>query len=281
MPPLTTTEANGKTELAQRFRLDDLMQMAREEGRIVAEDAAARLGVTVQTIRRDLLKLAETGRLTRVHGGAVLPSGTANIGYDDRRGLLSAEKAAIAAACAAAIPDNAAIFMNIGTTTEAVARALLGHKNILVVTNNMNVANILVANPDCEIVVAGGQLRRTDGGLVGALANRIVEQFKFDFAVIGCSAIDADGDLLDFDIMEVGVSQTALTRTRKTLLVADHSKFARSAPARIASLADIDSFFTDAPLAPALSAKCRTWKTDVVVAGAGEAGKPGDGAASN
>lgn len=257
------------------------MQMAREEGRIVAEDAAARLGVTVQTIRRDLLKLAETGRLTRVHGGAVLPSGTANIGYDDRRGLLSAEKAAIAAACAAAIPDNAAIFMNIGTTTEAVARALLGHKNILVVTNNMNVANILVANPDCEIVVAGGQLRRTDGGLVGALANRIVEQFKFDFAVIGCSAIDADGDLLDFDIMEVGVSQTALTRTRKTLLVADHSKFARSAPARIASLADIDSFFTDAPLAPALSAKCRTWKTDVVVAGAGEAGKPGDGAASN
>nr|WP_272213963.1 DeoR/GlpR family DNA-binding transcription regulator [Marinicella sp. W31]MDC2879905.1 DeoR/GlpR family DNA-binding transcription regulator [Marinicella sp. W31] len=188
------------------------------------------------------MKLSEAGKLTRVHGGAVLASGTSNIGYADRRALNPDKKEAIAAACAANIPDNAAIFMNIGTTTEAVARQLLGHRGILVVTNNINVANTLVANPDCEIVVAGGQLRRTDGGLVGTLANNIVEQFKFDLAIIGCSAMDDDGDLLDFDMMEVGVSQTAVRRARKTFLVADHSKFARSAPARIASLADIDTF---------------------------------------
>lgn len=259
--------------MSQTFRLDDLMRIAREEGRIVAEEAAARMGVTVQTIRRDLLKLSDAGKLTRVHGGAVLPSGTANIGYDDRRSLHSDEKANIAAACAAAIPDNAAIFMNIGTTTEAVARALLGHSKLLVVTNNINVANILVANPDCEIVLAGGLLRRTDGGLVGALANRIVEQFKFDLAVIGCSAIDDDGDLLDFDIMEVGVSQTAIARSRKTFLVADHSKFSRTAPARIASLADINTFFTDRSLTPELSASCKRWNTDIAVS---ETEKPAD-----
>ncbi|MBB4123049.1 DeoR/GlpR family DNA-binding transcription regulator [Martelella radicis] len=253
--------------MSQTFRLDDLMQMAREEGRIVAEDAARRMGVTVQTIRRDLLKLSESGKLTRVHGGAVLASGTTNIGYADRRELNTDEKAAIAAACVAEIPDNAAIFMNIGTTTEAVARALIGHRGILVVTNNINVANTLVANPDCEIVVAGGQLRRTDGGLVGTLANSIVEQFKFDLAIIGCSAMDADGDLLDFDMMEVGVSQTAIRRARKTFLVADHTKFARSAPARIASLADIDAFFTDRPLDAELTSRCKAWNTRVVVAG--------------
>ncbi|TNB46035.1 DeoR/GlpR transcriptional regulator [Martelella lutilitoris] len=253
--------------MSQTFRLDDLMQMARTEGRIVAEDAAKRMGVTVQTIRRDLLKLAEAGKLTRVHGGAVLASGTSNIGYADRRALNTAEKAAIAAACAAEIPDNAAIFMNIGTTTEAVAQALLGHRGILVVTNNINVANTLVANPDCEIVVAGGQLRRTDGGLVGTLANRIVDEFKFDLAIIGCSAMDADGDLLDFDMLEVGVSQTAIRRARKTFLVADHTKFTRSAPARIASLADIDTFFTDRPLDAALTARCKAWNTRVVIAG--------------
>ncbi|AQZ49656.1 Glycerol-3-phosphate regulon repressor [Martelella mediterranea DSM 17316] len=263
---MKATAKPGKA-VSQTFRLDDLMQMAREEGRIVAEDAARRLGVTVQTIRRDLLTLSERGKLTRVHGGAVLPSGTANIGYDDRRALYAAEKAAIAEACAAAIPENAAIFMNIGTTMEAVAARLLGHKNLVVVTNNINVANILVANPGCEIVVAGGQLRRADGGLVGPLANRIVEQFKFDLAVIGCSAIDGDGDLLDFDMMEVGVSQTAIRRARKTVLVADHSKFARTAPARIASLADIATFFTDQPLAAPLAERCREWGTDVVVSG--------------
>ena len=67
------------------------------------------------------------------------------------------------------IPDGASVFMNIGTSTEAVARQMLNHKDLMVVTNNTNVANILVENPDCEIVVAGGVLRRSDGGLVGNL----------------------------------------------------------------------------------------------------------------
>jgi hypothetical protein len=75
-----------------------------------------------------------------------------------------------------------------------------------VVTNNMNVANILVANPGCEIMVAGGRLRRTDGGLVGELTTQFFEQFKVDYAVIGTSALDRDGDLLDFDLAEVRVS---------------------------------------------------------------------------
>ncbi|TPW27503.1 DeoR/GlpR transcriptional regulator [Martelella alba] len=252
--------------MAENFRLNDLMQIARAEGRIVAEDAAERLGVTVQTIRRDLVKLSETGKLTRVHGGAVLPSGTANIGYADRRGLMAAEKAAIATACTSAVPDDAALFLNIGTTTEAVAHALLSHRRLMVVTNNINVANTLVANPGCEIVVAGGHLRRSDGGLVGTLANRIVEQFKFDIAIIGCSALDQDGDLLDFDMLEIGVTQAAIARARKTFLVADHSKFSRNAPARIASLADIDTVFTDRPLSPALTKACHDWKTEIRIA---------------
>ena len=78
--------------------------------------------------------------------------------------------------------------------------------------------------------------------------------------------MDADGDLLDFDIQEVGVSQTIIAQARKTFLVADHSKFTRSAPARIASLSEITTFFTDRSLPNRLAAQCRDWKTDVVVA---------------
>jgi DeoR family glycerol-3-phosphate regulon repressor len=84
--------------------------------------------------------------------------------------------------------------------------------------------------------------------------------------VIGCSALDREGDLLDFDIQEVGVSQAILRQARKTFLVADHSKFTRSAPARIASLSAIDTFFTDQPLAPDLARKCEHWGTEVIVA---------------
>ncbi len=84
--------------------------------------------------------------------------------------------------------------------------------------------------------------------------------------MIGCSALDEDGDLLDFDIQEVGVSQTIIARSRKTYLVADHSKLKRSAPARIASLADVDAFFTDQPLPNRLEARCREWGVDVHIA---------------
>ena len=252
--------------MSQSFRHPEILDIARREGRVTVEGLAAHFGVTLQTIRRDLTDLAEGGRLERVHGGAVLPSSTTNIGYEDRRALNSDAKTRIAGACAARIPNDISLFLNIGTSTEAVARALLHHRNLLVVTNNMNVANILVANPECEVIVTGGSLRRSDGGLIGTLAVETIRQFKFDLAVIGCSALDRDGDLLDFDVQEVGVSQTIIQQSRRTFLVADASKFKRTAPARIASLAAVEAFFTDAPVPDSVRIGCAEWETEVVVA---------------
>lgn len=252
--------------MALSIRQADILDLARSEGRVVVETLARRFDVTVQTIRRDLAELSDAGLLDRVHGGAVLRTGVANLGYDERRRMNEAGKAALAGAAAAAIPDNSSLILNIGTTTEAVARALLGHRNLTVVTNNMNVANILAANPSSEVVVAGGVLRRSDGGLVGELTTHVFEQFKVDIAVIGCSALDEEGDILDFDLAEVRVSKAILRQARRAFLVADASKLGRPAPARLASLAEIDAVFTDAPLPEALAERCRTWDTDVVVA---------------
>jgi DeoR family transcriptional regulator, glycerol-3-phosphate regulon repressor len=251
--------------MSRTFRQPEILQIARRTGKVTVDGLAEHFDVTLQTIRRDLTELADAGELARVHGGAVLPSGTMNIGYEERRGLNDGAKLAIARACAAAIPTDASIFLNIGTSTEAVARELLHHRNIMVVTNNINVANILNANPDCEIIVTGGTLRRADGGLVGSLTAQTIRQFKFDFAVIGCSALDEDGDLLDFDIHEVSVSQTIINQSRKTFLVADHSKFSRRAPARIASLSEIDTVFTDLALPGELSARCMAWDTKIKI----------------
>nr|WP_321253395.1 DeoR/GlpR family DNA-binding transcription regulator [uncultured Ruegeria sp.] len=245
------------------FRQSDILEIARQQGRVTVEGLAEQFSVTVQTIRRDLAELADMGKLDRVHGGAVLHSGVSNIGYEDRRGLNEEAKSRIGEICAASIPDGASVFMNIGTSTEAVARHLLDHKNLMVVTNNMNVANILVENPECRVVVAGGVLRRSDGGLIGDLTASTIRQFKVDYAIIGCSALDADGDLLDFDFQEVQVSQTIIAQARQTFLVADQSKFQRTAPARIASLADIGMFFTDHALPHDLKAKCEEWDTQV------------------
>ncbi len=252
--------------MAQTFRQPEIIEIARRAGKVTVEGLADHFGVTHQTIRRDLAELADTGKLERVHGGAILPSGITNIGYEDRRALNQTAKVDIARACSALLPNDCSIFLNIGTTTEKVAAALLNHRNIMVVTNNMNVATTLAANPEAQVIVTGGTLRRSDGGLIGNLTTDTIRQFKFDHAIVGCSAMDSEGDLLDFDISEVGVSQTIIRQSRHVTLVADHTKFLRHAPARIGSLAEVDRFITDCQIDPKLAEACKSWGTEVVVA---------------
>lgn len=252
--------------MALNIRQIEILDLIRATGRVGVEDLAERFDVTLQTIRRDLGELADQGMLDRIHGGAVIRVGASNIGYDERRRMNEGAKAAIARTCAAVIPDNCSIVINLGTTTEAVARELQRHRNLTVITNNMNVANILVANESCEIMVAGGALRRSDGGLVGDLTTEFIAQFKPDFAIIGASALDSDGDLLDFDMAEVRVSRAIVSLARKTFLVTDTSKLERAAPVRIISMAELDTVFVDQPLPADLTEKCRGWETSVVVA---------------
>lgn len=240
-----------------------ILNRARDRGKVNATKLAAEFGVAVQTVRRDLRQLADAGLLERMHGGAVLPSGTRNIGYDDRRALNREAKARIAARAAMLIPDNASLFLNIGTTTEAIARALRHHQNLKVVTNNLNVATTLADHRNCEVVVAGGVLRPSDGGLVGDLAALAIARFKVDVAVIGASAIDLDGDLLDFDPEEVRVSQAIIAAARKTMVVADKAKFSRKAPVKIGSLADVDDFITDHIPSERLTHALSDWGTKV------------------
>ena len=250
--------------MAENFRQSDILSIAQSEGRVAVDDLALRLNTSVQTIRKDLTQLSDAGQLKRVHGGAILPSGVSNIGYAERRQLSHAAKSAIAKRCAEDIPNNASVFLNIGTSTEAVARELLYHSNLMVVTNNLYIAQILSANSDCEVIVAGGTLRRADGGLTGPQTVQMTQAFKFDYAVIGCSALDGDGDILDFDLQEVGVSQTIIARSRERFLVADGSKFTRTAPVRIASLKDLTRFYTDAEPESGILKKCARWRTDIL-----------------
>ncbi|QHQ36741.1 DeoR/GlpR family DNA-binding transcription regulator [Algicella marina] len=252
--------------MEMNFRQTEILELARREGKVLVETLASRFDVTVQTIRRDLTELCESGKLERVYGGAMLASGVSNIDYVERRLLNAEEKQRIGQVCAALVPSSASIFIGIGTTAEAVARALLRHENLLVVTNNMNVANILIENSGCEMIVAGGSVRRSDGGLVGDVTADMVRQFKVDYAIIGASALDLEGDLLDFDFREVRVSQSIIRTARHNILVADHSKFQRNAPVRVASLGDLDHMVTDRPLPDPVATLCAEHATKVHVA---------------
>lgn len=243
-----------------------ILTHARIHAKASATALANEFGVAVQTIRRDLRQLCNAGLLERVHGGAVLPSGVRNVGYEDRRSLNRDAKQRIARKAASLIPDRATLFLNIGTTTEAVARALAAHRELMVVTNNLNVANILAGHQSCDVVVAGGNLRRADGGLVGDLAALAIARFKVDYAVIGASAIDPDGDLLDFDPEEVRVSRQIIDAARSTMVVADASKLTRKAPVRIASLSEATHVVTDRIPSERMVNMLSDWRTRLHIA---------------
>ncbi|MBB4105629.1 DeoR/GlpR family DNA-binding transcription regulator [Allorhizobium borbori] len=226
-------------------RQTEIVALARSEGRVTVDELAARFSVSPQTIRKDLNDLCDARALTRVHGGAVFPGGNENVRYEARRSMASSEKQEIGRAAAAIISSNASLFINIGTTTEAVSEALIDHDELMVITNNINVANRLRLSERIEVVIAGGVVRRSDGGIVGEAAVDFIRQFKVDFAVIGVSAIDEDGALLDFDYREVKVAQAIIANARHVILVSDSSKFERTAPVRIGHLGQVHTFITD------------------------------------
>jgi DeoR family glycerol-3-phosphate regulon repressor len=159
-------------------RQADILTLMRESGRVLVEDLAHRFAVTPQTIRRDLNELCDQRRITRIHGGAMIASGVENLAYEARKLVAGAQKRLIGEAAARLIANDSSLFINIGTTTEEVARALAGHTGLLVITNNLHVANELHRHPAVEVIIAGGVMRRTDGGIVGAATIDMIRQFR-------------------------------------------------------------------------------------------------------
>ncbi len=248
------------------LRQQQIVEIARSSGRVTVDDLSARFDVTPQTIRKDLNELCDQRLLQRVHGGAVIASGVENVGYEARRFIAHEQKRAIGKAAAALIPNNTSLFINIGTTTEEVARALIDHEGLLVITNNINVANILYRHDRIDVIIAGGPVRRGDGGIVGSAAVDLIRQFKVDHAVIGTSAIDENGTLLDYDYREVRVSQAIMENARQVVLVTDRLKFERSAPVRVAHISQVDVFVTDELLSEDMRALCTEHGVRVVEA---------------
>ena len=253
-------------ELNQRQK--DILMRVHAEGEVGVDTLAGRFGVTAQQIRRDLAVLCGQGMAMRTHGGVRRPVSVANIEYDARRNLSMQAKQAIAAAAAGLIEDNTAVAINIGTTTEAVANALFNHDNLMVLTNNLNILQLMARAPGKQLVLVGGTVRAQDGAVVGGAAVEFIERYKVDYAVIGASALDDDGAILDFDSREVDVARAILRNARKKILVCDAGKFLRRAPVRICGIDEIDVMVTDRQPPPQFVAAAGAAGTRIVVAAA-------------
>ena len=242
--PPNSKAANGKAG-PLRERQAKIQHLVQAKGFVTIEYLAREFGVTPQTIRRDINTLSDAGMINRYHGGAGADSSIENVAYNERKVLCHDEKQSIAQMVASQIPEHASLFINIGTTTEAIAQALCNHKRLRIITNNLNVAGILSANSNFEVIVAGGLVRHRDCGIIGEATIDFIGQFKVDYGIIGISGIDVDGTLLDFDYREVRAARAIIENSRKVFLAADHTKFGRNAMVRLGSIEEVDALFTD------------------------------------
>jgi len=237
----------SKREMRLSPRHQNIIELVNEQGYVTIEELSEHFAVTPQTLRRDLNHLSTQQLLRRVHGGAGrVESSTTNQPYSSRQAHNAEAKQRIAQQVAANIPNDCSLFINIGTSTEMVARALMNHTGLEIITNNLNVAAILQPKEDFTVIVAGGTVRSHDGGIIGEATIDFINQFKVDYGIIGISGIDdEDGALLEYDYQEVRVAQAIIHNSRRRLLVADSSKFGRRALVRQGNITQLDAIYTN------------------------------------
>jgi DeoR family transcriptional regulator, glycerol-3-phosphate regulon repressor len=203
------------------------------------------LNVSTQTIRRDVDKLCEGGLLKRRHGWIELSQRHYNTPFDQRVSTNLLEKREIGEAAAELILDNATIFIAIGSTPLNVARALRHRKGLTVITNNLSAAMALSDEMTNRIILLGGELRLPDHDILGDEVLAFFSHYRAEFCIFGVAGVAEDGSLLEFHDAEVRAQKQIMANSQTSILVIDHTKFGRLAPAAGKNIADVDSIILD------------------------------------
>lgn len=223
----------------------------RASGQVRAVRIAGELGVTHETIRKDLLTLEGEGLLRRVHGGAVPIESASFEPVISARTEMAREKSRIAAAALEFLPVSGAVLFDAGTTTTALASMLPSGSSLTAITNALPVATALMVHPQVIVHMLGGRLRKTTMASVDSWALRDLREVRADVAFVGTNAFSLAHGLSTPDAAEAAVKREMVNSARLTVLLADHTKFGREAVFAYADLSDIDVLITDDGLAPA------------------------------
>lgn len=241
----STDLSAGGGRAPMNVRHAELLELVRQRGFVSIDSMAARFSVSNQTIRRDIQHLSDLKLLERLHGGAALPPGTDTLAYTNRQVHNARQKRHIGKLVAREIPNGASIFIDIGTTTGAVADALVDHRELRIVTNHIAVAASLSDRTDFEITLAGGVVRKRDQAVTGEATAEFLKNFKVRYGIFGIGTIDDDGELLDYDYRDVQVSKMAIANSKNRFVVMDATKFNGDGMVRVGHISDFDALFTD------------------------------------
>jgi DeoR/GlpR family transcriptional regulator of sugar metabolism len=261
------SESDLRDTLPARRRTE-LVRLARTRGQVTVAEIAGLFEVSADTVRRDLDLLAERGLLTRTHGGAVASDGlvTRDTPFAERLMTRKDAKARIARAAASLISDGETLIVNGGSTTRAFAAELHTRRNLMVVTNNLGIPPVLGGEAVRDVYVLGGQYRAEAQVTIGELGFAPVPGISADTAVIGVGGVSVAAGLSTTLLAEAAMIAAMIAAARRTIVLADASKFGHNAFAHIGALAQAHVLVTDAAPPPDLAHALAEAKVDVVVA---------------
>jgi DeoR/GlpR family transcriptional regulator of sugar metabolism len=261
-------DPGGDSHVFADERQAQIAELVSVRGRARIGELSKLFRVTEPTIRKDLKVLQTKGLLKRTHGGALALQPVVEREFAGRQASNTAAKEAIARRCVGLIQDGDSVFLDSGTTVNAIATAIAAHRNGLrlsALTTSLGVATTLADIPGVDCVLLGGQLRRVDGALVGALALENLQRFTFTLAFIGVSGFSEMGISVG-SLAEAAVKADAIERARRVVLAVDHSKVGTTDFARIAGLDVIDAVVMD-QATPAVEELCAGYDIELISAG--------------
>lgn len=224
------------------------------------------MGVSEETVRRLLKALEQEGKVERVHGGTYLCGQDVGLRFSSSLSANSKGKARIAAATADLVPDGATIFLNVGSTTTFVAEQLRIRRGLVVVSNSLSVVQVLASHNDNRVFLAGGEVDQADRGAFGSDAERYIEKFSFDFAFCGADGITGRSGFVLLNPLEAQMTRRVSELAQHLCIVADASKFGRTAPHVCCAPDRVSRVITDAAPDTKLARKFDDWSIKVTVA---------------
>lgn len=229
-------------------------------------ELAKMLDVSEETVRRSIKSLAKAGAVERVHGGAYLAGPQAGPSIFRRLGEDTAEKKIIAAATLPQIRDGMTVFLDVGSTTSFVAEALRLRRDLVVVTNSIGVAQMLVNHNGSRLHVLGGEMSSDERGTFGPMAEQQAGRFVFDVAVLSADAVSSKHGLLFHNADEAQLAIAVARASEQVFVVTAHSKFNERAPHLGPSPQELDLLVSDREPGKKLARAMAEWGTEFILA---------------
>lgn len=269
--PQDASPSRNDAEMPAEVRREHMLALLQVREFVRVADLSARFGVSEVTVRSDLDALAERGHIRRVRGGAmprtpIRPERR----FEETQSSHAAEKAAIGRAAARLVSSGETVILDVGTTTTAVARALIARDDlhdVVVFTNALNIAIELESvAPRVSVVVTGGTLRPMQHSLVDPLGRMIIERINVNIAFIGCNGIEPDYGITNINLPEAEIKRSMLHAAQQRVVVTDGSKLGEVALAYLCGVNEVDTLITGVSADPDIVARLRERKLDVVIA---------------